>query len=398
MFAVAPSRTRCNALLGSAASVASAPIDDRLWRLGMKHPTPRARMGSRSEAICPVLLRHDRRRVHNYGVVLRVSPAWVIFGGMVVAAVPSCGLSDSGDESAVGGEANTGEIGTGGSSSPGGQNGAGVSSRTGGRSSTGGQSSAGIAGGSTTHPVTLDGLFRAQCDASHGCCVKNGPGSLPANCAAHFRQVELKTLLDRENTELDLEVLERCILAYENAQTTCTETGIVEACYGLLVGSAAEHEPCSTFDQCDRSGGAVFCRYTEDGTQGQCVAVIHGEEGQQCDDDCPNGIECSRTEKKLGDHLEPEVQCFESEGLYCSREESPNVCRRIHALGEDCESGRSCGASQARCRTTCEPRSRLDEPCATIQRDDCELHLSCQGTTETGKCTAYDFFRDQVCD
>jgi hypothetical protein len=336
--------------------------------------------------------------------VVRVSQVWVAFGGLVLAAVPGCGLSDSRGESALGGGARSGGTGTDGGSSTGGQ-----STTTGGQA-TGGAGSGGDPGtvipaggaagipGSPTHPVTLDDLFSAQCDASRGCCVKNGPGSLSENCAVHFRQAELRTLVDLESTELDLEALERCILAYENAQTTCTETGIARACRGLVVGSAAEHEACSTFDQCDRSGGAVLCRYTSDGTQGQCVAVIHGAEGQPCDDDCPNGIECSRTEQVLGDHLEPEVQCFESEGLYCSLEESPSVCRRIHALGEECESGRSCGVSRARCRMICEPRSRLDEPCATIQRDDCELDLWCLGATESGKCAEYQLFRDQVCE
>jgi hypothetical protein len=360
------------------------------------------------------------------GNMVRERSPWAMFSALVVVAMPSCGLSDSADEATGGSSATTGgrSADSGGTAISGGSGAGrqttggqspsgGKSSTTGGQSpggaqSVGGEQASGGAGiavpgcGAEEFPgiSRFEELFSAQCEAAAACCSERGLGIRRHNCPQEFRQAEFEALASRENVELDPEVLERCTRAYQAVPTTCSQTGIAEACRELFVGTLSAGERCSMFEQCDRTDGPVLCRFAPSDPQGTCLPVVRGEEGQRCSDDCPSIVECSRTEQVLGDPLEPDVLCFEDDGLYCSVSESPPVCRRIHALGEECESGRSCGHSAARCRSICEPRSELGEPCQTNQRDDCTLELRCSGTSEIGECAAYEFPTDptgQVC-
>lgn len=346
---------------------------------------------------------------------------WSVLTSLSVAFVVNCGKSS--DEPDVGSATDTGgssSAGTGGGDDSGGAVTGGLGAEagrqatggsvTGGDSAEGGQaeggetSMAGAAGTGGPYPVTLEGLFQAQCDAAVSCCTQKGMGAQPNRCAGEFGWSRIEGKLENGKVVLDSDALEDCIAAYEKAATTCTETGIAVACRGLLAGTRPPGEQCSDFEECDRRDGPVICRFEGNATMGTCTPLIHAKEGEPCEADCVNRAECSGNEG--GVTTGPRVYCLEAEGLYCSPENG--ACRGIRALGEECENGTACG-SEGRCKPTssssversCVLGLSLGKECQTIDRVACENELWCDGpagATEVGVCREYEFFKEAVCE
>lgn len=287
-------------------------------------------------------------------------------------------------------------------------------SPTGGDSSQGGQaeggetSTGGAAGAAGPHPRTLEGLFQAQCDAAVACCDKKGLGAQPNRCASEFGWAPIERKLQNGKVVLDTDALEDCIAAYENAATTCTETGIAEACRGLLAGTRGPGEPCADFEECVRRDGPVICRFTGNDSVGTCTPLTHAEEGEPCEADCQSRTECSANEG--GVTTGPRVYCFEDEGLHCaydSDEDGGQTCRPLRAIGEECQNAIACG-SEGRCYSapsapaerSCALGLPLGEECRTNDRAACANELWCDGPSgvnELGVCREYEFYKEAVC-
>ncbi len=321
----------------------------------------------------------------------------------------SSGSSSTGGRKGSGGRAPGGRNAEAGRAAAGGPGTGG--SATGGDSAEGGQAEAGevSTGGTVTtgapYPRTLEGLFQAQCDAAVSCCDKKGLSALPARCASEFGWVVIERNFERGVVGLDPDALEDCITAYENAATTCTETGIAKACRGLLAGTQGPGEPCAGFQECDRSDGPVICRFTGTDPVGTCTPLIHAKEGEPCEADCQNSTECSGNEGGLT--TGPRVYCFEDEGLYCSYEDGAQTCRPLRAVGEECQNAIACG-SEGRCYSapstpaerSCALGLPLGEECRTIDRAACANELWCDGPSgvdEVGVCREYEFYKEAVC-
>jgi hypothetical protein len=357
----------------------------------------------------------------------RVSRSWWMVTSVLVAFVVNCGETSS-DEPGTDNATNTGGSsgsGTGGSNSSGREQTGGRAAEAGrpamGGSATGGDSagagqaeggetSTGGAGGTVAtggpYPLTLEGLFQAQCDAAVSCCDKKGLGAVPNRCAGEFGWGVIERKLKNGNVVLDTDALEACIEAYENAATTCTETGIALACRGLLAGTKAPGESCSDFEECDRRDGPAICQFTGNDPAGECTPLIHAEEGEPCEADCQIRTECSGNEG--GVTIGPRVYCFEAEGLYCSYASGTAACRAISAIGEECENGTACG-SEGRCKQTssssveqsCVRGLELGKECRTLDRVACENELWCDGPSSAdgvGVCREYEFHKAAVCD
>ena len=306
----------------------------------------------------------------------------------------SAGREQTGGRAAEAGRPATGGSATGGDSAEGGQTEGGETS-TGGAVATGGP-----------YPLTLEGLFQAQCDAAVSCCDKKGLGAVPNRCAGEFGWAVIERKLQNGNVVLDTDALEACIEAYENAATTCAETGIAMACRGLLAGTKGPGEPCADFEECDRRDGPAICQFTGNDPAGECTPLIHAEEGEPCEADCQTRTECSGNEG--GVTTGPRVYCFEAEGLYCSYASGTAACRAIRAIGEECENGTACGA-EGRCKQTssssvertCVLGLELGKECQTLDRVACENELWCDGPSSAdgvGVCRAYEFHKAAVCD
>ena len=316
-------------------------------------------------------------------------------------ATPTGGSSDTGGQLSAGRNAEGGRTATGGSASGG--------SASGGTRAEGGQVAAGgsiAAGGGVAtagaHSLTLEGLFQAQCDAAVSCCSKKQLGAQPSRCAGEFGWAVTERKLENGELVLDPDALEDCIAAYENAATTCADTGLFAACRDVFSGTKPPGDPCADFQDCDRREGPVICKFVGNDPMGTCTPLIHGEEGQPCDSDCQSRVECSGNEGGLS--TEPRVYCFEDEDLYCSAADGALACRKLRAVGEECENGSACG-SEGRCKQTsssvvsrsCVLGLELGKPCQTIDRAACAEELWCDGPNETGVCREYEFYKASVC-
>ena len=271
-----------------------------------------------------------------------MSWSWVALTSLLVTGLLNCGGKSS-DEPDAGNTGPTGGSNTAGQHS-GGRNAEGGRVAAGGSIATGGDVATAGA-----HPLTLEGLFQAQCEAAVSCCSKKQLGAQPARCAGEFGWAVTERKLENGELVLDAGALEDCIAAYENAATTCTETGLFAACRSVFSGTNPPGDPCSDFQDCDRREGPVICKFVGNDSMGTCTPLIHGEEGQPCDYDCQSRVDCSGNEGGLS--TTPRVYCFEDEGLYCSAADGALACRKLRAIGEECENGSACG-SAGRCKST----------------------------------------------
>jgi hypothetical protein len=344
---------------------------------------------------------------------VRVSWSWLTLTSLLVTGVGCGGKSSDepggGQATSTGGSSNTGGQQSGGRNAEGGRSAGGGRTATGGSAAGGTRAEGGqvAAGGriatAGAHPLTLEGLFQAQCDAAVSCCSKKQLGAQPSRCAGEFGWAVTERKLENGELVLDPDALEDCIAAYENAATTCTETGLFAACRAVFSGTKPPGDPCSDFQDCDRREGPVICKFVGNDPTGTCTPLIHGEEGQLCDYDCQNRVDCSGNEGGLS--TVPRVYCFEDEGLYCSAAgDGALACRKLRAIGEECENGSACG-SEGRCKQTsssvvsrsCVLGLELGQTCQTIDRAACAEGLWCDGPSETGVCREYEFYKAAVC-
>jgi hypothetical protein len=187
--------------------------------------------------------------------------------------------------------------------------------------------------------------------------------------------------------------LEACVAAFEQAQTSCVLTGLLEKCSRIWNGSIPAGEPCDTAAQCDQSAGPMFCvRNLETGSQsepGVCAAAPRGSNGDECVQSCAEGADCSGDYFGFGANPVLTV-CHEADGLFCESGDDSARCAPFTATGGSCESPSECHPSEA-CDVTCKPKVAAGQACGSAW--DCRGDLLCI----EGECAGAPFATDSLC-
>jgi hypothetical protein len=228
---------------------------------------------------------------------------------------------------------------------------------------------AGVDGGSAgeaSAAATVKALaptITAFCAAARSCCAKQNEPAALDDCESQFpMNNETVASLASGAAKLDMAALATCLAAYEAAATSCEENPVLSACRGVVIGTRAENEPCTSGAECAGTPGPYSCLITEpNGTVGVCQKVPHAKSGEECAFTCRAGEDCTFTTYGATDSTV--ALCFEDEGLYCDYTGLAPVCQPLVGLGNACDSDDECGYL-AYCETTCKKRGLEGEPCA----------------------------------
>jgi hypothetical protein len=238
----------------------------------------------------------------------------------------------------------------------------------------GGQSGAGSGGAGPFGALTP--AVKAYCAATMSCCTTS---QSPEDCEASYAEhsMNLASLTAGYQT-VDPEALARCEAAYGGANQ-CNTNVVWPACRDVLVGTRALDESCLQGSDCDRSSGEVTCLIlngSDPDALGVCTPAPRAALGEACVSTCAAGERCASTTYGVG---ETYALCFEDDGLHCVHDGLTSACEALVPLGGDCPgTGQECG-SGAYCETTCQPLSKLGEPCGRA----CRYELQCG---EDGTC------------
>lgn len=214
-------------------------------------------------------------------------------------------------------------------------------------------------------------LATAFCEGIANCCTQY---AIPHDTAAC--KVVLQAQLNNEWAEelanpaigFDLNAAGRCIDAYRNAVTACTDQTLAskanEPCQLMLVGTVAIGEVCTVKEECiDNPGQDVGCE------SGHCTnyasliptyQIPRAGLGELCSTSCdlPDNGSMACSGGAAGTSTEP-AACYASDGLVCTE----GICTAIPTVGQSCASSYVC-ASGAYCDSqTCMSKKANGSAC-----------------------------------
>lgn len=254
------------------------------------------------------------------------------------------------------------------------------SSRNSSLTTTGGIKSTSSVGGATTHGGASSATSSASaaletftteyakpyCTRLASCCAAQGiPSSGSADC------IERELMSYRDVLAEGSAVVNRAAVKtlLDSLSDSCDQFSY--ALYGTLVdGLRAEGEPCTDGAQC--AGTNVVCVVPANSDLGKCYVLTRGKLGDDCQVSCDQTTSCRST--LLGGTSTGHAACWDEDGLRCDWDTNQcvkfpgigqacgdercgqnadcisEICVKRGALGDDCSSGPSCGAT-----LTCDP-------------------------------------------
>jgi hypothetical protein len=260
----------------------------------------------------------------------------------------------------------------------------------------------GVGGIGGTGATVLQPLIDAFCTTARKCCVASSSTPVDlGDCESKFpSRFQYYPLVEKGTVGIDQTAFAACVAAYKAAATSCTLTGLREACLGAFVGTRTEGQSCGGAGkfgsyECKPVAGSASC-YWQDSTSyptgsGVCVAIPRGKSGDPCSRSCYKGEAC--IVDMIGGAAPFSMPCFEEDGLYCSVVKSSPVCKPILHLGDACDwdpgncgSDNYCGWENNTCQTPVE----LGELCGNRQ---CRYDFTCPN----GRCTEVPFSTSSAC-
>jgi hypothetical protein len=240
----------------------------------------------------------------------------------------------------------------------------------------------------------------AICDGLGTCCRSQGFTFDDAACRSVW-QVDITNFAPTSTAaKYDANAAGECVAAERSYYAGCGVAGTVNlgACSRVYIGTIAEGGACADDEECiDPAGGDGYCNTAGGG--GVCATkfpAAHGTLGQGCSGSCAR--------ESCGTVLSgPNVDCFRTDGLYCS---SANTCQQLAEVGGPCEPAPddSC-VSTAYCDSTtnlCVARNAVGASCpgwgTCIDTAFCGASGVCEAKKANGQPCASDVECWAYCD
>jgi len=248
---------------------------------------------------------------------------------------------------------------------------------------------AGSGGDRGVHEGPLAPFIEAFCETARTCCDTAGfpEGALSACEAGFASHYDAVTSIEDGTVTVDTAALSACVAAYAQAGESCSWTAVFTDCPAMLLGTAADGEPCRSVFECDRSDGPKICLKLQDSAEpevGVCVAPERAGADEPCGGSCAEGSDCSLNVSNPDASI-PTAFCHESDGLFCN---FGYGCAPLVEDGEVCDTSAACHAGSV-CLSTCEPLKANGATCQFIF--ECAEGLTCESDTCVPEPVASDY-------